>query len=304
VLGLGALALDYRGIEDRTRDAYDPLLAVATAAGGGWPDRLHEAVAALRGRSDDTVSLRVRLLWSIREVFSQELGSFIGSSDLVQRLRERDDEPWMATELTTHKMAAMLGEHGIKPKQHPSLPGRPRGYSLGDFEDAFARYLPHVYAADDGELHERDEGDEGDEGDNPDPNTSPEPIVPSSIRISTPKNPMVMGSEHLEHLERSVGGTGRARHAEPVADDSRTDSSMFAHLNPKAATMAAELSSRVLGHSSGDLDTELADAIYDPDAVEFIEHALGTHKSDRPALRAAIIAVREFMDSEDAEGAS
>ncbi|HMF07336.1 MAG TPA: DUF3631 domain-containing protein [Methylocella sp.] len=58
------------GIEDRSADVWEPLIAIADAIGGDWPKRARDAAVALVTAAKEVEpSLGVRLLANIREVF-------------------------------------------------------------------------------------------------------------------------------------------------------------------------------------------------------------------------------------------
>src|SRR5262249_42539760 len=60
------------GIEDRDADVWEPLLAIADAIGGDWPERARVAAVALVGAARDAEpSLGIRLLIDIRTIFDQ-----------------------------------------------------------------------------------------------------------------------------------------------------------------------------------------------------------------------------------------
>ena len=63
-------------VEDRAADTWEPLVAIADAAGGHWPADARAAVLALTADDVDvdTVSLRVRLLIDIRTAFGEAEG--------------------------------------------------------------------------------------------------------------------------------------------------------------------------------------------------------------------------------------
>ena len=56
-------------MSDRAEDSWEPLMAVALAAGGPWPALARAAALALSGDVDEPVSLGIRLLTDIRDVF-------------------------------------------------------------------------------------------------------------------------------------------------------------------------------------------------------------------------------------------
>jgi hypothetical protein len=126
-------------VEDRAADTWEPLCAIADAAGGDWPARIRTAtlvLSAAASEADIEASLGVRLLADIRAVFD---GPFLASAELVSRLHKIDDAPWADFDLTTRRLAARLRGYGIKASHNPAKTAR--GYRLEDFSDAFARYL-------------------------------------------------------------------------------------------------------------------------------------------------------------------
>jgi hypothetical protein len=57
-------------LDDRAADCWEPLLAIADAAGGEWPQRARTAAVALSGGGRDDASLGVRLLTDIKAIFT------------------------------------------------------------------------------------------------------------------------------------------------------------------------------------------------------------------------------------------
>ncbi|EUA34573.1 hypothetical protein I552_5356 [Mycobacterium xenopi 3993] len=90
-------------VEDRAADTWEPLIAVADAAGGRWPELARAActalVAAAEGNAEDA-SLGVRLLSDIRDVFAKQGQPFLSSTELVAELRRLEDSPWDDFELS------------------------------------------------------------------------------------------------------------------------------------------------------------------------------------------------------------
>jgi 5S rRNA maturation endonuclease (ribonuclease M5) len=129
-------------VEDRAADTWEPLVAVADAAGGHWPDMARAAckvLVAAADEADEEGSLSVKLLTDIRRVFTGSRASFLSSADLVADLRRIEDSPWGEFELTARKLAYRLKNFGVKPDRNPA--GNVRGYRLADLSDAFGRYL-------------------------------------------------------------------------------------------------------------------------------------------------------------------
>jgi hypothetical protein len=78
---------------DRMQDCWEPLLAIADAAAGTWPQRARDAAVALSGQlSAEQDTQTIRLLSDCRDLIGAQ--SFITSKDLAERLASIDDAPW------------------------------------------------------------------------------------------------------------------------------------------------------------------------------------------------------------------
>lgn len=145
-------------VEDRAADTWEPLIAIADAAGGRWPELARTACAVLVARADgedEDRSLGMRLLTDIRDVFSERGVAFLASADLVAELRKVDESPWDGFDLNPSKLAYRLREYGVKPGRAER--NTIRGYSLESFYDVFSRYLrppPSTPATTTSEQHE------------------------------------------------------------------------------------------------------------------------------------------------------
>ena len=129
-------------VEDRAADNWEPLVAVADRAGGDWPARARKAALLLCAEDADSgtdASLGLRLLADIRDVFTGMTVSFLSSADLTARLRNADDGPWQALDLSMHKLAYLVKPYSVRPRQNDTRTAR--GYHAADFADAFMRYL-------------------------------------------------------------------------------------------------------------------------------------------------------------------
>ena len=130
-------------VEDRAADTWEPLVAVADAAGGTWPARARAAALHLTDQADaEDVerSTTTRLLADIRDIFTEMTVSFLTSSELLSRLQKVEESPWSEWEMTTRKLALRLRQFGIRPGHNAARTAR--GYRLEDLADAFSRYLP------------------------------------------------------------------------------------------------------------------------------------------------------------------
>lgn len=127
-------------VEDRAADTWEPLVAVADAAGGHWPNTAREAAVSLtqdaaESANDDSVNLR--LLEDIKAIFMED-GPFIPSQTLCDRLHQVEESPWKDWDLNPSRLGRRLREYGIKTGRDAS--GNMRGYRLEDFQDSFDRY--------------------------------------------------------------------------------------------------------------------------------------------------------------------
>lgn len=131
----------------RARDNWRPLLALADLCGGEWLERARKAAKDISGSnsvSDDT--LTEALLWDIREIFKEKKTDRVFSKDLVEALCDALDRPWSETNnhgaITANWLAHKLKPFHIHPKTIRIDETTSKGYTLIDFKDAFARYLP------------------------------------------------------------------------------------------------------------------------------------------------------------------
>jgi putative DNA primase/helicase len=138
---------------NRDADNWSPLLAIAEAAGGKWPERAREAAAICCAAPgvEDASQLEL-LLGDIRDVFAANQADESTSADeitsaaLVRQLIDIEGRPWAEMgksqkPLTQNKLARMLKPLGVGPEEIGPTASRLRGYKRGRFADAFDRYL-------------------------------------------------------------------------------------------------------------------------------------------------------------------
>jgi hypothetical protein len=131
------------GIQDRDADCWEPLLAVADAAGGPWPERARAAAVSLvsAGR-DREPSLGIKLLTDIKTVFAATTA--MPTKVLLQRLTELQESPWgdiRGKPLDERGLAQRLRQYGIKSRQIRVGDTTLKGYRREDFADAWKRYV-------------------------------------------------------------------------------------------------------------------------------------------------------------------
>ena len=123
-----------KSFDGRVADKWRILLAIAEHAGGTWPERARRAALALTGEreaSDGEV-----LLGAIRKVFAESKQSRLSSTDLCGGMQSQ-------AILTTQPqlLAQALKAFGIAPTAMRISGKSLRGYDIGQFADAFSRYL-------------------------------------------------------------------------------------------------------------------------------------------------------------------
>ncbi|MFE5580247.1 DUF3631 domain-containing protein [Kitasatospora sp. NPDC056531] len=140
------------GISDRPADVWEPLIAVADAAGGHWPERARTACVQLvtASKANDKGSVGIRLLTDLRDIFGG--AERMLSAELLSRLAELDDAPWADLDgrpITARALARMLGDYvtadndPIKPRNIKTGPkSSAKGYYASDLSDAWLRYCP------------------------------------------------------------------------------------------------------------------------------------------------------------------
>jgi len=133
-------------LDDRAAEVWEPLFAIADAAGSDWPGRARRAAMGLSvgdGREDD--SLGVRLLADIQATFDERKADRLSSGQLADALVAIEEAPWgdlRGKPLEARTLARRLRPYGIKPHVIRIGDATPRGYERADFEDAWRRYVP------------------------------------------------------------------------------------------------------------------------------------------------------------------
>ncbi|HKQ05765.1 MAG TPA: DUF3631 domain-containing protein [Blastocatellia bacterium] len=129
---------------DRARDNWRPLLAIADAAGGDWPRLAREAARAMTGAEPESDSRGTLLLRDLKAIFDERRDR-LPSEEMVQALIEMEGRPWAewrnGKPLTKNGLARLLAPFRIRPIKWREGNDILRGYNRSDFEEAFERYL-------------------------------------------------------------------------------------------------------------------------------------------------------------------
>lgn len=129
-------------IVDRDADVWEPLITIADAAGGTWPERARvSAVSLVSDARAKAGGLGVQLLADLRTIFGDE--DALTTDVILTRLHELEDAPWddlRGKPLAARGLAFRLGKYEVKPRQLKAY--NRKGYTRADLLDQWVRYLP------------------------------------------------------------------------------------------------------------------------------------------------------------------
>jgi hypothetical protein len=174
------------GVTDRPADVWEPLLAVADAAGGEWPEKARAACSELtKANVAREASLGVRLLLDLRSVFGEH--DVLSTEEMLKKLHAIEESPWddlRGRPLDARGLARRLGAYGISSTKVKFLGDSLRGYRREDLWDAWQRYLP---ALDPGEAEPAEPAEPSTSEASPEvPLPMPVPEPPSDAEPSAP----------------------------------------------------------------------------------------------------------------------
>jgi hypothetical protein len=129
-------------IQDRDADIWEPLIAIADAAGGEWPVIARDAaMSAIAESKSKPSSLGVQLLSDVRKVLSNV--DRISTTELLLALHDMETAPWSSLRgepIDARFLARTLDKYEIKPSKLRIGALTVRGYHRHDFADAWERY--------------------------------------------------------------------------------------------------------------------------------------------------------------------
>jgi hypothetical protein len=143
------------GVTDRSAEIWEPLIAIADAAGDHWPDMARAACAYfVHTHLPSADSVGVELLADLRDLFTAAGTDRLASRDIIPALLTMDDGPWSGLAdqpLGPRRLARELARYGVRPVTFDAKTGKAKGYvtypttgkqaQLG-LADAWLRYLP------------------------------------------------------------------------------------------------------------------------------------------------------------------
>jgi putative DNA primase/helicase len=142
---------------NRTAENWRPLITIADAAGGDWPERARAVARASIANSDPAQSIRVGLLQDIKWILDGQPAEDgkaqlppqekIPSVDLAGALAGIEGRPWgewgrTGKAITPNSLARLLASFSIHPENLRVSAGKVlKGYRRDHFEGFFDRYL-------------------------------------------------------------------------------------------------------------------------------------------------------------------
>jgi len=135
------------GLYDREADVFEPLVVIADAAGGEWPERAREAARffAESRLAHGTGSLGNLLLGDLRRVWGD--AERRSSQELLALLADIEDRPWSRSQsnrFSSHSLAALLKQYDIHPRDRRFHDKVLKGYARADLVDSWSRWLPSL----------------------------------------------------------------------------------------------------------------------------------------------------------------
>jgi hypothetical protein len=108
------------GVMDRSAEIWEPLVAIADAAGGEWPECARQACAFFVLKSGQPVTNGIRLLADLRTIYDRHNATRLATKALLADLTELEDAPWAdldgrGKQLDGRRLAAELARYGIAP---------------------------------------------------------------------------------------------------------------------------------------------------------------------------------------------
>ncbi len=133
-------------LKGRQEDIVEPLLAVADACGGDWPEAIRKALLTLMVE-EPVRTPGNELLRAIQEFIKERQllpSAAFWSTDFCAWANKQEERPWCDRQLTPAKLADMLSGYGIKPGQILRGGKNKRGYHVSLFDEVFRSYIPRI----------------------------------------------------------------------------------------------------------------------------------------------------------------
>lgn len=139
-------------ITDRAADVWEPLIAVADAAGGSWPSLARTtALFMLDEQSKKPATLSIQLLSDIRTAFGDRHA--VTTAALLDELCALETSPWgtlfKGNRIDSRYLARTLSKYDVQTNNTVRIGETvAKGYAVHHLADAWLRYLPPMPAED------------------------------------------------------------------------------------------------------------------------------------------------------------
>lgn len=148
------------GIEDRDADVWEPIIAVADAVGGDWPERARKAaVEMVNEAKSKPATLGIRLLTDLKTVFGAD--HRLSTNEILDRLHKLETAPWSNIKgepIGARFLATQLAKYEVPTNNTFKINGKPvKGYTVAELTDAWDRYVSAPPQGDEGEDEDGDE---------------------------------------------------------------------------------------------------------------------------------------------------
>lgn len=207
------------GVQDRDADVWEPLLAVADAAGGRWPHMARVAAVSMVSLSrKERGGLGIRLLEDVRTVFGH--ADYLGTDELLHALHDLEESPWgdlKGKPLDARGLSWRLGKYDVGPRQIKAI--NRKGYRRDDLHDAWQRYLPGVSVGEvETETTPRNPGPPS-PGESETPETGETTAPPTCSECEEPLGPLDLAEGATRHAGCVPTSWAAAPAPAPPADD-------------------------------------------------------------------------------------
>jgi hypothetical protein len=137
------------GVTDRSAEIWEPLLALADAAGNHWPATARAACAHFVTNANPRAgSIGTRLLADLRDVFTARNTDRLPTTVILEALHAMDEAPWadyFGKPFDARHLAKELGRYSVQVHAFKLGGTTVKGYqTTGEtgLDDAWKRYLP------------------------------------------------------------------------------------------------------------------------------------------------------------------
>lgn len=133
------------GISGRSADNWEPLFAIADAAGGEWPNFARSAAQALKDNEPHEEDIGIQLLTDLQDIFIARRIDRLSTNDILGCLIAIDGSQWMESNngrpINSRQLANLLKPYRIRPTTIRFGTDGAKGYYYEHCKDAFTRYL-------------------------------------------------------------------------------------------------------------------------------------------------------------------